>query len=372
MGQTVKRRASELLAGLLQDEIGAGIYRDRLPGLRLLAGNFGVSVPTVSQSLHLLEAAGVVESGGDRRCWRVRGVAQQSAGRRRAGLEQQGKGGRLLFISARGLSGERFSGIECYAELAGELSHAGWDTLHRVLSFDQARRPHASWGRLVEVTRPDATIVLGGTPVMGTWMRQAGLRGLFLGGDAGTSGIPLLASDAPAMFEMAVKRLLASGHGMILIPFCGRPAAFVERCMARMKRALAQAGMAENPLAVINTPYSGPDVMANLLRKHWPLRKPDALIFLDWREFVAGSSFLHAHGVGIPRDVSVIILSHNPSMEWHLPRLCHFDLPARKLARSAARWVLTGELGKTTNRGQVMIPPRWVEGDSVANRISKR
>jgi DNA-binding LacI/PurR family transcriptional regulator len=170
------------------------------------------------------------------------------------------------------------------------------------------------------------------------------------------------------MFEAAVERLLASGHDMILVPFCGRPPRLVERCVAGMKRAVAQAGRMKNPLAVIETPYAGPDVMANLLRKHWPLRKPDALIFLDWREFVAGSSILHAHGLAIPRDVSVVILSHNPSMEWHLPRLCHFDLPARKLARSAARWAVTGELGKTTDRGHVMIPPRWVEGDSVAHR----
>jgi DNA-binding LacI/PurR family transcriptional regulator len=365
MERSVKQRLATTLAERIQAEITSEPVGERLPGLRLLAKRYGVSVPTVADALHQLATEGVVEAGGDRRSWRVKRIPSKTL---RPSLSERKARSRLLFLSALALHDERFSGIEVHVELVDELEPSGCEVSHRVIPFDRARKPHASWNHLLRGTRADAVIVMGGTPAVAEWLRSENTRTLFIGGDSGHTGIPVLATSTPAMFGLAIRRLLESGHRKILVPLCGRPERFAKRCTKAIQDAIVSNSAADDCLVIAESSYSGPDVLVNLLLKHWPWHSPDALVFIDWHEFVAADSFLRAKGLVIPRDVSVIILSHDPSMNWHLPALSHFDLPVRAIARVAARWVNSGRLPKESENKQILIAPRWVEAYSVAAR----
>jgi len=368
MDRLVKRPLAISLAGRIQAEIRSGIFGERLPGLRILATNFGVSVPTVSDALHHLASEGVVVSGGVRSSWRVANASQKNL---REGKPEPGtshKSGQLLFLTSIALREERFGAIECYVELVEQLEPSGYEVLHRVTPFDHARAPHAAWSQLLQVTQPDMVIVLTGTPAVAQWLKLMGVRSLFIGGDAGDTGIPVLATSTSAMFSVTIRRLIEAGHHKIMVPICGRPEKFSQRCIETMKSTAAVMSPKEDRLVVVESSYSGPDVVVNLLRKHWPLHSPDAVIFIDWREFVAADSFLRARGLKVPQDVSVVILSHDSSMNWHVPALSHFDLPVRAIARIAARWVRTRKLPKATEKGLILIEPRWIEAGSVAVR----
>ena len=364
----LKRCLAESLAEVLRGDLLDGRVGPALPGVRLMARTYGVSVPTMSKVLHALAEEGLVTHEGERRRWRVarpRPEPQMKAGRGR----KQGRNHswRLMFISSHPLASERFSGIEFFAELSDRLGANGWEVLHRALPFSSNSRPRKAWDDLLRATKPDAVVVMSGTVALAEWLATKGVRCLFIGGDAGQTGIPVLAASSPEMFRAAIQWLLERGHQSILAPFCGRTEQFVEACRTAMFEAAVAHGAGKDCIQLVETPYARPDVVLNLLRKHWPKVRPDALMFVDWREFVAAEAFLQANGIGIPRDVSVVVLSHNASMEWHIPPISHFELPARRLARMAARWVTGGSLPAGT-KGKTFVPSRWVEAGSIANR----
>lgn len=371
MKTELKRGLPQALAARLREQLAAGKFADGLPGLRLLAADAGVSVPTVAGALRLLAAEGLLVAGGERRRWRVVSTRRPPRVHGRSGASEGPAAhgsGRLLFLSSHSFSSGNLPGIEVFAELVGEVSHAGWETFHRVIPFDGARKARESWRRILDMTEPDAVVVLVGTPLMAAWLKAMGMRCLFIGGNAGDTGVPTLATRISTMVAQAVRRLLASGHRRILMPFCGRQDKFTRNCVKCAREAIETAGAAADSFVAVETPYIGPDVIVNLLRKYWPLHKPDALLTIDWREFVAASSYLRTEGLEIPRDVSAIILSQDASMDWHLPPISHFEIPTKAIAKMAAQWVQTGKLPKSRPNSSVLVPPRWVGGGSVANR----
>lgn len=364
----LKKSLSSVLAEELRARISGGGLGPEMPGVRLISKAYGVSVPTASKAMQWLAEEGVLESRGGRRNWRVAsGHGAPTSVTADRGVTRRGSKGNLLVLSAFGLGEERYTNSQFVTELLNALGATGWEARHRVLNFEHAKRPKRAWGELLKSMEPDAVVVVGGTDCVARWLAQQKVRSLFVGGDAGQTGIPLLALSAGEMYRRAVKHLLELGHRRILTSFCGRLPGFVERCTRAIQETLEESGADSGSMKIVETPYSGPEVTANLLRRNWPKYQPDALIFLDWREFLAASGFLREAGLTIPRDISVVILSHSSSMEWHIPRLSHFELPHRELARLAGRWVTDGKLPKSI-RNLVRVTPRWVEGDSIAKR----
>jgi DNA-binding LacI/PurR family transcriptional regulator len=130
--------------------------------------------------------------------------------------------------------------------------------------------------------------------------------------------------------------------------------------------------MGVDPGAIVfaESDYSSPEVLAGAMRQHWRKLAPDALIIFDWREYLAVSSFLKEASIVIPKDLSVVLLSHNPTMDWHLPSLCHFMHPVEEIARASAKWVISGK--PFIGGGQYMeFRPKWADGASIADHTKK-
>jgi DNA-binding LacI/PurR family transcriptional regulator len=175
---------------------------------------------------------------------------------------------------------------------------------------------------------------------------------------------------ASIMLRQALERLFATGHRRVLIPLCGRIPQFAENCRRQVRESALELGVDPEAIVFAESEYSSPEVLAGAMRQHWRKHAPDALIIFDWREYLAASSFLKETSIAIPRDVSVVLLSHNPTMEWHLPALCHFMHPVDEIARVCAKWVAGGK--PMVGNGEVMeFRSKWVEGASIADRTKK-
>jgi DNA-binding LacI/PurR family transcriptional regulator len=357
----------------LRERVANGELSGVLPGVRLLSKALGVSVPTVCKALHQLEEEGILTGSGGRRRWRISGSQggtdpeKKSSQKRQSTSKQGPRSGRLLFLAAMQLSSERHSGVEVFAELLDHLGASGWEVMHRVENFGSSKNPRKSWDELLKLAKPDAMVVLGGTPSLGMWAASRKLRTLFLGGDPGESGIPVLAVKVATMLKYALERLLSQGHQRILIPLCGRPKAFVSRCQMAATEIAAESNKPRDRIVIADTAYARPEVMVGLLRKQWRKQAPDALIFLDSRELLAADGFFREIGVEVPRDLSVVILSQNSILDWHQPTITHFEHPVKLMARTISRWVTHGrpsfDLESITE-----VRARWVEGKSVIAR----
>jgi hypothetical protein len=54
-------------------------------------------------------------------------------------------------------------------------------------------------------------------------------------------------------------------------------------------------------------------------------------------------------------------------MEWHMPRITHFEHPVKPMARMISKWVTEGNKPPAP-QGSIEVRARWVEGESVAAR----
>jgi DNA-binding LacI/PurR family transcriptional regulator len=345
-----------------------------LPGVRLLAKTLSVSVPTICRALHQLEEEGALAGGGKSRRWRVpENRAESGDGTKPEGIRVPGgagraeRRGRLLFLSALSLSSERHAGVEVFAELLDQLGNSGWEILHRVENYASAVQPRKSWEKLLKLTQPDAIVAIGGTPALGGWLRDKGIRSLFIGGDPGESGIPVVAVRISTMLHYALERLLSLGHRRILLPLCGRAPAFAARCHRVVAEAAVLTKRPREDIVIAETAYARPEVIVDLMRRQWRKDPPDALIMLDSREFLAASGFFREAGIEVPRDLSVVVLSHNPIMDWHLPAIAHFEHPVKLMARTVSKWVTQGRVSYTPEP-LMEVRARWVDGQSVLPR----
>lgn len=360
----------ELAAEDLRRLLAAGEFGNTLPGVRTLAEALGVSVPTVCRALRLLEGEGALSGGGGRRRWQIVCPSEARSTKRPRALKP---GGRLLFLSDDSLGSDRQSGVEVFATILDLIGNKDWMVMHRVMEFRNAVRPRKAWDEILRLNQPDALIALRGTAVLARWALERGVRILFLGGES-VNDVPMLAIRTSTMLATTLEKLISTGHERILLPMCGKKPAFVNGCRQAAHDWLLAAGVSTSRLIVAETAYAAPEVMADLIRAYWKKHSPDALISLDYREFVAASCALKSLEISIPEDVSVVTLTHNPSINWHLPAISHFEHPVKQLARTAAKWVMDGKSGRAPSSRETFVEVRanWVEGGSILNRKQAR
>jgi DNA-binding LacI/PurR family transcriptional regulator len=364
--QQLKPSIVPTVASALWEQVVAGHAGEILPGVRILAQTFGVSVPTICRALHELADRGFLECGGNRRRWRVTesaacadlqmdtpSILQRSATRPH----------RLLFLSSSRLEHEHTTGVELLASLMEQLATSDWEVVYRVERFADSKSPRRAWDEQLRFTQPDALVVLSGTPVIGEWAMERNVRTIFVGGDPGNSGVPLVSVGLATMLRNTFAHLLDMGHRKVLLPLLARQPNLAMMC----RQAATAMGDRRHAITILESPYSTPDVLIGMLRTNWQPEPPDALIFLNWREFIAASGFLNELGIKIPRDVSVIILTRNAMMDWHAPPISHYDHPVSAMARTLAKWA-TGERAGRPLKARQEIPARWVPQGSVAAR----
>jgi DNA-binding LacI/PurR family transcriptional regulator len=355
---------AERIAAWISQRIQQGHFRDRLPGLRELAREIGVSVPTVSKGIHLLEKSGLVITGGARRGFRIAPSAKPS---KRQSTEAPKSHKRLLFLTSRPVNQLLQDSMQTFAELVNVMRQQGWEVFHRSNGFEQAKAPHKSWDRMLELLEPDALVVLSGNAVVAKWALERKIPVLFLGGQTAGNPVPQVAVRITGLIEETIDRLRLGGHTDILMPLCGRTKEFANIILQAARRRLLEGGGKANQFRLETSAYSEPKVLLELLKRAWQKKRPDALVILDWREYVTASCFLKEQRIEVPNDLSVVLLSFEEEMKWHFPSIAHYRFPSERIAHAIARWALHDQ---HTGAGAYpkFLRAHWVEGQSIATR----
>jgi DNA-binding LacI/PurR family transcriptional regulator len=250
------------------------------------------------------------------------------------------------------------------------MHQQGWEVFQRSNGFEQAKASHKSWDRMLDLLEPDALVVLSGTPVLAKWAIGRKIPTLFVGGQTDGLPIPQIAVRITELIKEAVERLHLDGHTDILMPLCGRTPEFGKAILSAAHQRLTQLGGKPNRFRLEQSAYSEPKVLLDLLKRAWQKKLPDALILLDWREYVTASCFLKERRIEIPNDLSAILLSFEDQMNWHFPSLAHYRFPSERIAHAIARWALHDAHSGTAGTGNYpkYFRAQWMDGESIAKR----
>ncbi|MCK5805839.1 MAG: LacI family DNA-binding transcriptional regulator, partial [Lentisphaeria bacterium] len=91
-------------------------------------------------------------------------------------------------------------------------------------------------------------------------------------------------------------------------------------------------------------PYNTPEwdetpagLMA-LLENMFRLTPPTAILVEDANWLAGVLSFLARHGLRVPRDVSLVCLSHDPTFPWLRPEMAHLRVDNMEMVKRVVRW----------------------------------
>lgn len=347
----------------LREALLSGRWSERVPGVRVLGQQLGVSPATASEAVRRLVADGWLKHDGTRKRMRV-DIEQL-----RERVRQRPLARRLLFVTPEGLTTGDSTALVAVSELHQELFHEGWDVRHRILPYDPPEVALRSWDICREQLTPDLMVVWGARPSACDWALARDVKMVLFGGVQGSTPLPMISVQTSRMLERAMDELLARGHRAVALPMWGRADSFRQRMAEVMATKLAKVGVELKPDDNLpDSPNTSPGAMYNTLVKLWQRLQPTALVVIDWREFVLVSCFLRDRGISIPGDVSVVLLSDHPSMECYLPTLTHFEHPVTRMAQTVADWARVYPPKAATK----YFEPRWVEGDSVCPVLTQK
>ena len=342
----------------LREAIREGRFGERLPGFRPLAKALSVNPFTVAEAVSRLVEDGTLLSDGPRKKFRI------PQGGRRGGVAVRRK---VLYLTAEPLHEMRTVTLEILSQLL--LERPDWDVKHRTTGHGNDGRPdRRRWDGLLKSEEARHLVVFGGRPDIAKWSLDRGVPAYFLGGDTGRLPVPMLGVNAAEMLAQVMSRLMDLGHSRICQLMCGLPEGFCERQRQYMAKCLEERGLpfVPNYHAPI-VPRSDPHELADALAKVIKVRPPTALVLFDWEHFITASCVLRDHGLMIPRDISVAMLSQERMMQWHLPGIAHFQYPVVQVARTLAKWIETPPEDPGV---QVSLPLELVEAESFA-RVPK-
>ncbi len=372
MNPILPDRLPNKVAAAIAARIRNGEFASQLPGLRTLARDCRVSVASVSTALRILENDGLLKSGGNRRRWFVAASPTESPPISPAQADEPPVGKRirrLVFVTGKKLSDLDFTTLEIHANLVSRLNQDGWEVVQRHVRFDGAKRARKRWDEAIDVGPDDALVILTGTRAIGQWAASRGHRVLFVGGTPEGTTATCVAVSATRLLRDSITRLATLGHRRIICPMLGRHPDFVSSIRDGVDNAKELLdGQPQMPEVLIPAhPESSPVILRQMMAKQFHHAPPDALVFLDWAEAVAGICSCRQIGYHIPRDVSLIVLSHTNSMEWHLPAISHYQFPVDHFTRVVRNWALHKHTSASPG-GTIYVPAKWVPGESVLDR----
>ena len=343
-------------AAALREEIRSGRLAGFLPGSRPLARLLGINPLTLAEAVKRLLDDGWLESAGPRKRFRIPPhddrTDDASASRSRS----------LWFLTHGILPQVDAVALQILSSLL--MARRTWNIGHRSVPFFGQRALRRTWDDLLRTGRPDHLIVFSGHPELATWACSHRIPTLFLGGDPGDEDVPILGVDASAMIRTAADKLLALGHRRICIPFCGHSDGFTERQREVLADRLATVGHPFVPS--YHTPVvekENPAAFLQALHPVFSARPPTAFILFDFPQFLTVAGLIHAHGLRLPQDVSVVLLSEDRLLPWALPRPSHFRFPVGRVAQTASRWI---ERGPPDPRARVSLPMVLDDGETLA------
>lgn len=167
--------------------------------------------------------------------------------------------------------------------------------------------------------------------------------------------------------RMATQHLIEHGHRRIAM--AGGPPGVdtAERRRRGFRAAMRAAGLRVDSTSVVSaeyTPQGGAETVAVLMDRPDP---PTAIVAADANEGLGVWHALHARGLSVPRDVSLISIHKLPAEDYRILPMTCVEMPLKELGRRAAELVLdtpwdapikdTLEAELTVSRGATVTAP---------------
>ena len=329
-----KQSLIDQVEAALSAEIATGKWPDVLPGLRSLAHELQVSVPTLSEAIARLVSKGILSSQGGRKRFRI----QNS----RAGIQSNLKSSErvLIITTPGGVSAMNKATANVVQGISRDMNRRGWLVNYAEADFFEAKSLRKKWDDILEGSDVSLIIIVYGREIIGKWALSTGLPVCFLGGNAGDLPIPVIAVDICKVIEDALEKLIRLGHKNFFIPLGHRHPALVAKMHATYSATLSKHGLNFNQIIQmpVSTAHDAEAVWRVMDRAWEQSEEPTAIIFLDWNTCVTGTSYLTAKGLRIPDDVSVVMIANEYSSEWFRPHLAHYTFPENDLIKAVSAW----------------------------------
>lgn len=353
-----RQRVADHTVDLLIGEIAGGRLRGRLPSTRNLAALLEVSRPKILEAMKLLERRGIIRQTGPRRTYSV-----CQTGAEGMGGERDGPGERhALFIVEENFVGHE--PFELLLLLATRLQPQGWRITTLPMNCGHNDYRPQQWKRAIEGYAPQKVLVWSGRPRFARWLYESGIPALFVGGDRGDTPIPICGMLSVHAVRTILDAFFEAGHERIWFPFCNRPDEYSQKLRSFVERAFATRGIPFSERRnTPSSPYRGPEVILAMFESAWRDFRPTALIFHDWREYLAVSSVLRREGLDIPGHMSVALIGNDPEMSWHHPALAHFSSASNRIAGACVAWLASDNPLSAT--GNVKFEGQWRPGASI-------
>lgn len=339
MSLVPRKSLAEGVAAHVRQAIAEGRWVSRMPGLRPLATELGVSIKVLRKAFAMLEAEGVLsppDRGDARRILRV----PEAGGARRIL--------RVVILLPQPLEAEPADTQSLLLRLVSAIAEAGHHGYLLPLPPGAAPGKAAVLARVVGSENADAWIVYHGCSATLAWFAERRLKALAYAGRGDAGGLPAVFCDASDAVRQAVRRLVELGHRRIVLicPTRSRgptPAPFLKA----LRDELAAAGITPGEY---NTPdwRQSPQGLRELLGALFAVTPPTAFIILG-NNYVSGVlSFLAARGLRVPEDVSLISSDLESAFEWQCPgiRPAHFDDRRELMRKWTLRWLDDLSLGR--------------------------
>jgi DNA-binding LacI/PurR family transcriptional regulator len=329
MKPLVRQNLAQQTADHVKQVIESGLWVDRLPGVVELALHFKVSKHTVRGALGILEADGVLESGGRQQPRRILDC----------GTEKPLKKLRIGVLPATPVHEDcaHFQGL--LADIQSDIERSGHFSVVMPQTLAKLKYDPRKVLSYLDSHPMDAWIVAGPTRNVLEALSSQSLPVYSIGGNF--AGLPIAGSRTTldAVFQEVVDLLVRGGHRRIAVvspshwrnPAPGPPAkAFLQ--------ALASHGIAVGKYNLPDWEESpeGLEIMLNSLFRNTP---PTALFVVEPAHISGVLSFLARRRLGIPEDISVLAALLDPAQEWYRPRLSSLEWRGQYHSRNIHRWL---------------------------------
>ena len=99
-----------------------------------------------------------------------------------------------------------------------------------------------------------------------------------------------------------------------------------------------------------------------MLSNVFEARIPTAIIFTSWIDFIASIGLVAKHNLALARDITAILLNHDPGLDSYEPVPAHFEIPRHKLEKFVIDWIHAPRSPRFQKRGMTLLPSKFREG----------
>ena len=339
----------EQVADYLRDNMATGRWGGTMPGRIELAKELGINGKTVEEALRQLE--------------REKLLIPQGAGKRR----------KIGISKATGHPSLRVAVLNYEPETRGEnyiidLVHQLAETGHIVFS---TRKTLMELGlnvgrvaKLVEETRADAWIIVGGSRDVLEWFVEHSIPAFAVFGRRRGLTIAGAGPAKPPAMKVLVGRLIELGHRRIVL-------------LARAERRLPRPGATERAFlssleahGIQSNSYhlpawaESPEGFQKCLEELFRVTPPTALIVDESPFFTAAMQFFMKRGIRVPEAVSLACCDSDPNFSWCQPPITHIHWDSRPIVRRIMSWASNISHGRIDHQ-QTETKAQFIEGGTI-------